>query len=66
MRTEREASGNIRMMIVDHKGDLHPQIVVEDNEGKALDVQYLPERAMIMAKEGAEIESRYCARRNAA
>ncbi|MEC7409810.1 MAG: DNA-directed RNA polymerase subunit beta', partial [Planctomycetota bacterium] len=55
MRTEREASGNIRMMIVDHKGDLHPQIVVEDAEGKALDVQYLPERAMIMVKEGAEI-----------
>ena len=55
MRTEREASGNLRMMIVDHKGDLHPQIVVEDADGKALDVQYLPERAMIMAKEGAEI-----------
>jgi DNA-directed RNA polymerase subunit beta' len=55
MRTEREASGNVRMMIVDHKGDLHPQIVVEDAEGKALDVQYLPERAMIMVKEGAEI-----------
>ena len=30
-QSEREASGNIRrMMIVDHKGDLHPQIVVED------------------------------------
>ncbi len=55
MRTEREASGNVRMMIVDHKGDLHPQMVVEDSDGKALDVQYLPERAMIMAKEGAEI-----------
>jgi DNA-directed RNA polymerase subunit beta' len=56
MRVEREASGNMRLMIVDHKGDLHPQIVVEDTEGKALDVQYLPERAMIMAKEGAEIK----------
>jgi DNA-directed RNA polymerase subunit beta' len=56
MRTEREASGNVRMMIVDHKGDLHPQIVVEDSDGKALDVQYLPERAMIMVKEGAEIK----------
>ena len=58
MRVEREASGNMRMMIVDHKGELHPQIVVEDTSGeerKALDVQYLPERAMIMVKEGAEI-----------
>ena len=56
MRIEREASGNVRMMIVDHKGDLHPQIVVEDADGKALDVQYLPERAMIMAKEGEPIK----------
>ena len=53
---EREASGNMRMMIVDHKGDLHPQIVIEDNTGKALDVQYLPERAMIMVKEGSKIQ----------
>ena len=63
MRIEREASGNVRMLIVDHKGDLHPQIVVEELSdtalegvpGKALDVQYLPERAMIMVQEGAEI-----------
>ena len=62
MRMEREASGNVRMLIVDHKGDLHPQIVVEeitkgagDLPGKALDVQYLPERAMIMVQEGSEI-----------
>ncbi|MGB0597144.1 MAG: DNA-directed RNA polymerase subunit beta' [Rubripirellula sp.] len=55
MRTEREASGNLRMMIVDHKGDLHPQIVVEDADGKALDVQYLPERATITVKEGVDI-----------
>ncbi len=55
MRIEREASGTMRMMIIDHKGDLHPQIVVEDEEGKALDVQYLPEKALIMAKEGAAI-----------
>ncbi len=55
MRAERESSGNIRLVIVDHKGDLHPQIVVEDEEGKALDVQYLPERAGIMVKEGDPI-----------
>src|SRR6056297_1260073 len=55
MRVEREPSGNVRMAIVDHKGDLHPQMVVEDENGKALDVQYLPERAMIMAKDGDSI-----------
>jgi len=56
MRTERETSGNVRMMIIDHKGDLHPQIVVEDTDGKALDVQYLPERAGINVKDGEEIQ----------
>ena len=55
MRTEREPSGNIRILIVDHKGDLHPQIVIEDADGRPLDVQYLPERAMISVKEGTEI-----------
>ncbi|MEX0824980.1 MAG: DNA-directed RNA polymerase subunit beta' [Pirellulaceae bacterium] len=55
MRQERESSGNVRMMIIDHKGDLHPQIVIEDKEGKPLDVQYLPERALISVKEGAEV-----------
>ena len=63
---EREPSGNIRMMIIDHKGDLHPQIVIEDAEGKPLDVQYLPERAMIIVKEGDDDPARYDPRRNAA
>ncbi|TWT54425.1 DNA-directed RNA polymerase subunit beta' [Rubripirellula amarantea] len=55
VRSERENSGNVRMMVVDHKGDLHPQIVIQDETGKNLDVQYLPERALVMAKEGATI-----------
>lgn len=55
VRTEREASGNMRMMIIDHKGELHPQIVIEDETGKPLDVQYLPERAVITVEDGAQI-----------
>ncbi|MCM2371309.1 DNA-directed RNA polymerase subunit beta' [Aporhodopirellula aestuarii] len=55
MRVEREASGNIRLVIVDHKGDLHPQLVIEDSEGRPLHAQYLPERATISVKEGDEV-----------
>lgn len=55
MRQEREPSGNMRVVIVEHKGELHPQIVVEDKDGKPVDVQYLPERASIKVKDGAEI-----------
>jgi len=56
MQMEQEASGTIRRTIIDFKGDLHPQIVIEDKEGNALDVYYLPERANITVKEGSKIK----------
>ena len=56
MRQEREPSGNMLMLIVEHKGELHPQIVIQNAEGKTVDAQYLPERASIKVKEGATIE----------
>ncbi len=52
MRLERDPSGHVRKLIVDHKGDLHPQVVLEDFDGKPLDVYYLPERAHIVVEEG--------------
>ncbi len=55
MRMERDPSGIERRMITDHKGELHPQIVLEDADGKPLDVYYLPERAHIEAKEGDSV-----------
>ncbi len=56
MRQEKEPSGNVLLKIVEHKGELHPQIVVEDLDGKPVDVQYLPERASIKVQDGATIE----------
>ena len=55
VRVERDPGGHERRIISDHKGDLHPQIVVEDADGKPLDVYYLPERAHIEAEEGKTI-----------
>jgi DNA-directed RNA polymerase subunit beta' len=55
MRPEKDPGGNIRRIIIDHKGDLHPQIVLEDADGKTLDVYYLPERAHIEVDEGRMI-----------
>ncbi|GAB5402041.1 MAG: DNA-directed RNA polymerase subunit beta' [Aureliella sp.] len=52
MRLERDAGGGTQPTIIDHKGDLHPQIVIEDADGKPLDVYYLPERAVISVQEG--------------
>ena len=52
LRIEKDASGNKRLLIMDHKGELHPQIVIEDANGKPLEVYYLPERANIVVEEG--------------
>jgi DNA-directed RNA polymerase subunit beta' len=57
MREERDASGHIRRTIIDHKGELHPQVVLEDADGKPLDVYYLPEKASLEAEEGKVIHA---------
>jgi DNA-directed RNA polymerase subunit beta' len=57
MREEKDPGGHVRRIIIDHKGDLHPQIVLEDNEGKPLDVYYLPERAHIEVEEAKLISA---------
>ncbi len=57
MRVERDPGGGTRFIIVDHKGDLHPQIVIEDAEGKPLDVYYMPERAVITVQEGKAVSA---------
>ncbi len=57
MREERDASGHIRRTIIDHKGELHPQIVLEDADGRPLDVYYLPEKASLEAEEGKVIHA---------
>jgi DNA-directed RNA polymerase subunit beta' len=55
MRAERDPSGHIRRMIMEHKGDLHPQVIIEDDSGKILDFYYLPEKANIEVEEGQKI-----------
>ncbi|MBM3970683.1 MAG: DNA-directed RNA polymerase subunit beta' [Planctomycetes bacterium] len=55
IRTETEASGKVRKTIIEHKGDLHPQVVIEDSTGKILDFYYLPEKASIEVEEAQQI-----------
>ena len=43
-------------MIMDHKGELHPRIELED-KGTTLDVYYLPEAAHIEVEEGAMVSA---------
>ena len=52
MRVEKDPSGHLRRMVIEHKGDYHPQIVLEDESGKILDFYYLPEKAHIEVSPG--------------
>ncbi|MBX7165291.1 MAG: DNA-directed RNA polymerase subunit beta' [Pirellulales bacterium] len=57
MRVERDPSGHIRRSIMEHKGDLHPQVILEDTSGKILDFYYLPEKAHIEVNEGDTVSA---------
>ncbi len=56
MREETDAASGIkRKVIVEHKGDLHPQIIIEDRAGKILGLYPIPEKAHIEVGENDEI-----------
>ena len=55
MRRDTDPSGNVRRVITEHKGELHPQVVLEDAAGKILDFYYIPEKAHVEVEEGDEI-----------
>jgi len=46
-----------RPVVIEHKGDKHPQIMIEDASGKILDVHYLPAGARIEVVEGQEVQA---------
>ncbi len=55
LRKERDQSGAERWVIMEHKGDLHPQIVIEDERGNKLEVHYIPEKAHLEVREGQQV-----------
>jgi len=56
MRVEEERKGQVgRAVVIEHKGDKHPQVIIEDSEGKILDVHYLPAKARIEVDEGETV-----------
>jgi DNA-directed RNA polymerase subunit beta' len=57
MKVEIDPSGHVRRTIIEHKGDLHPQIIIVDSEGKTLDYKYIPERASIEVNDGQMISA---------
>ncbi|NIP25866.1 MAG: DNA-directed RNA polymerase subunit beta' [Phycisphaerae bacterium] len=55
---EEERKGQLgRPVVIEHKGDKHPQIIIEDTNGKILDVHYLPAGARIEVVEGQQVQA---------
>jgi DNA-directed RNA polymerase subunit beta' len=57
LRVEKDPSGHLRRMVMEHKGVYHPQIVLEDEDGKILDFYYLPEKAYIEVTPGELVKA---------
>ena len=57
IRIETEKSGTIGagMVVVEHKGEKHPRIIIEDQEGQIQSFHYLPARAHIEVEEGQQV-----------
>jgi DNA-directed RNA polymerase subunit beta' len=58
LKKERdEATGAERWVIMEHKGDLHPQIIIEDDRGQILATYYMPEKAFLEVREGMKVSA---------
>ncbi len=58
VRVEEERKGQVgKPVIIEHKGDKHPQIMIEDADGKILDVHYLPAGARIEVVEDQKVQA---------
>lgn len=55
---EEERKGQAgKPIVIEHKGDKHPQLIIEDADGKILDVHYLPAGARIEVVEGQNVQA---------
>ena len=54
VRVEQERAG-AKFVVIEHKGEKHPQITIEDKDERVLDYHYLPAKARIEVKDGDHI-----------
>ena len=67
LRKDRdESTGAERWVIMEHKGDLHPRIELEDEQGKIVGTFYMPERAFLEVRENTQGVPRHAAGEDAA
>ncbi|MFG0327569.1 MAG: DNA-directed RNA polymerase subunit beta' [Phycisphaerales bacterium JB037] len=56
-REEDAGRGQKAKVIIEHKGELHPQINIVDGSGQILDFHYLPAKARLEVEDGAAVEA---------
>jgi DNA-directed RNA polymerase subunit beta' len=58
IRIEEERKGQKgRPVVIEHKGDKHPQVMIEDKDGNIMDVHYIPAGAHIEVEEGQDVQA---------
>ncbi|NQU74848.1 MAG: DNA-directed RNA polymerase subunit beta', partial [Planctomycetes bacterium] len=55
VRSESDRGKGVRYVVIEHKGEKHPRVLIEDNTGKVLDFHYLPAKARIEVEEGQKV-----------
>ena len=56
VRQEKEGREGSKWIVMEHKGDKHPRVLIEDREGMILDFHHLPAKARIEVKEGDPVQ----------
>ncbi|QOJ18565.1 MAG: DNA-directed RNA polymerase subunit beta' [Phycisphaeraceae bacterium] len=56
VRVETAKGGTTERIVIEHTGEKHPQILVEDEKGQILDFHHLPAKARIEVQEGQTIK----------
>lgn len=54
VRLEQDRAG-AKFIVIEHKGEKHPQVIIEDKDGNVLGYHYLPAKARIEVAEGDAI-----------
>ena len=61
LEEERKGPGSsaegAKLVVIEHKGERHPRITIEGDDGKILDFHYLPAKARIEVTDGQRIEA---------
>jgi DNA-directed RNA polymerase subunit beta' len=56
-KVERDASGGRSMVVIEHKEDLNPQVIVKDTKGNALATYSIPTGAQVAVDEKTKIDA---------